>query len=65
MSVTINGTVSPRQPPSRGVALAALSNVVGLFTVTVALWAGVTGAVPLWAGAVIALAGVPAAAFDR
>jgi hypothetical protein len=65
VSVTINGAVSPRQPSARGTAVAALANVVGLFTVTVALWAGVTGAVPLWAGAVTALAGIPAAAFDQ
>lgn len=57
--------VSPRQPAcARGTAIATLTNTVGWFTIFVALWAGVTGAVPLPAAGVVALFGVPAAAWN-
>lgn len=60
MRLTITPT-SPRLPAARGAALAALTNTVGWFTIAVSLWAGLSGAVPWWAGALVALAACPAA----
>ena len=63
MRLTVTPT-SPRQPAARGAALATLTNTVGWFTIVVAGWAGLSGAVPLWAGALLSLAGAPAAAWS-
>lgn len=63
MRLTVTPT-SPRLPAARGAAIAALTNTVGWFTIFVALWAGLTGAVPLPAAGVVALFGVPAAAWN-
>lgn len=58
-------TTSPRHhTPARGAAVAALTNTVGWFTIAVSLWAGLSGAVPWWAGGLLSLAGVPAAAWN-
>jgi hypothetical protein len=65
VSVTINGAVRPRQPSARGTAAGALVNVAGWFTIAVGLYAGVSGAVPLWFGAVVAVIAVPAAGWDQ
>src|SRR5215213_9243400 len=66
MSVVINGAVSPRQPAcAHGTAAATFVNVAGWFTIAVALWAGLSDAVPLWFAGLIAAAGVPAAAWAQ
>jgi len=65
MRVTVT-PVSPRQPASaRGTAVGAFANVAGWFTIAVGLWAGLSGAVPLWFGTVVAVIAVPAAAWTR